>query len=238
MFLDWTFVQLRRDSLGTRFRKKNLHLEFCTTVRLQDVSYGPREGPHRDASIRDRLRLDVRISQLTTGCRTGESATVRDITEQYRSIRHLLHVDPAFQLSKQLRDPSAFCSRAGDRRTAQNGVRSTAALALEFVESLVRSLEELARSRFADVEWKIRHMTGPPTHLWGPNTAQRDRPFPSPVFTTKAPLQVDQPGLLADPRWEVRCEKRFVSLEAQNWARNTERFVKFQASVNDEFLYI
>lgn len=67
-----------------------------------------------------------------------ESATVRDITEQYQSIRHHLHVDPAFQLSKQLRGPSAFRSRGGDRRTTENGVRSMVACALEFVESLAR----------------------------------------------------------------------------------------------------
>lgn len=65
-------------------------------------------GLYRYSPNASHSSLLKRVYSLTTGCRTGESATVRDITEQYRSIRHHLHVDPAFQLTKQLRGPYVF----------------------------------------------------------------------------------------------------------------------------------
>lgn len=118
-----------------------------------------RGGSIRDASTTVYgTTCEFHNSQLDAG--PGESATVRDITEQYRSIRHLLHVDPAFQLSKQLRGPSALRSLGGPTDRGERGPSD--ALALEFV-GIARTAveEERAQSRFADTERKIRHMTGP-----------------------------------------------------------------------------
>jgi len=167
----------------------------------------------------DRLRLDVRISQLTNGMPDErESATVRDITEQYRSIRHHLHVDPAFQLSKQLRGPSAFRSRGRDRQAPENrrGPLDGVACALEFVESPSKNVRDRVSQTHGT---ENPTYDGPSTHLRAPDTAPRreggEGSSPSPVSTIGTPPQVDQPGLLAGPKMKG-CERRFTSLEVQN----------------------
>lgn len=172
-----------------------VNLEFCAAVhRIYRRELRRGEGPYWCVHLRcDRLRLDVRISQLTNWMRTGESATVRDITEQYRSIRHHLHVDPAFQLLKQLRGLSAFrsCEGTDEPRRTRSARR------------LPWNLSSRSWGRWWTYAIAFRgHGTKnptydrPPTHLWGPNTAQREGSSPSLVFTIRAPLQLDQPGLL------------------------------------------
>lgn len=75
--------------------------------------------------------------------------------------------------------------------------------------------EKRVWSCFADAEQKIRHMTGPPDTLMGLQHCPTRRIIPpSPVCTIAAPLQLDQPGLLAG--WKARRERRLTSLEGQN----------------------
>lgn len=101
----FSFIYSRRSTRYSDIRKSlrsqiSRAATYCTLCP-QIIYHRALPDIDRVASVSFSFR---RANVLTTIYQT-ESATVRDITEQYRSIRHHLHVDPAFQFTKQLWGP-------------------------------------------------------------------------------------------------------------------------------------
>lgn len=177
----------------------------------------------------------------------GESATARDITEQYRSIRHL-HVDPAFQFSKQLRD-SCFRSRGGTDGPRKTGDNLSDCPACSGILWIARAIAEERYSTWSRFGCGAKNLTHdkPSTHLRGPQhsiaTTVPLLPFSqlTPLYPTHATSIERDVRFLAAPEMKgtfestLRKALHFIGdVRLDHW---TETFVKNVLNVNDEFLY-
>lgn len=152
-----------------------MNLEFCAAIRIYGArSYDAGRGPIIDASIRD-----TSTTVYDTMCEFHNSQRDVGRESQRPCVTSPSNIDLSATSSMLIPHSNSRSScgararfaRAGDRRTAENGVRPT--IALKFAGIARAVAEERARSRFADTERKIRHMTGP-RHSYGaptlPNT--------------------------------------------------------------------